>query len=213
MILEHDKIEVHFFNQFPSDIKKVAMFLSGGADSALILYLLSKLDVVVYPIHGYEVTMPELDSVSHAQNVLDYVRNKNPNHKIEDLFIYPMQQGEKSKYYYMKPARRYFEQYHGVAHWVFGTSRGMPGEERPTDHEQSYVGDDLVKMPEVWGDILVPWQNVDKKFIAAQYEKLGLKELSELTNSCIISTKQPCKTCWWCKERYWAFGSYDGGIQ
>ena len=22
----------------------------------------------------------------------------------------------------------------------------------------------------------------------------------------------PCKTCWWCKEKLWAFGSYDGGV-
>jgi 7-cyano-7-deazaguanine synthase in queuosine biosynthesis len=58
-----------------------------------------------------------------------------------------------------------------------------------------------------------PWSIVDKKFIAAQYKKFGIEELSTLTNSCIISSKSPCKKCWWCKERYWAFGSYDGGIK
>ena len=23
---------------------------------------------------------------------------------------------------------------------------------------------------------------------------------------------KPCKECWWCREKKWAFGMYDGGV-
>lgn len=211
MILEHNETTVDFFDKFPKDIRKVLLYLSGGADSALILYLMSKLDVEIFPLHGYEVTQPELDSITAVQNVVDWVRSASPDAIIHNPFIYPMQQGDQTKYYYLKPARKYFEQRHDVHHIIFGTSQGMDEDPRPIDHVGSMAGEALSNI--TWDDILVPWKSVDKKFIAAQYNKLELKQLSDITNSCIISTKEPCKECWWCKERYWAFGSYDGGIQ
>jgi 7-cyano-7-deazaguanine synthase in queuosine biosynthesis len=62
-----------------------------------------------------------------------------------------------------------------------------------------------------------PWWNVDKKFIAFQYQKYNLMNIIfPLTESCIEDKKDqpfPCKKCFWCEEKYWAFGSYDGGIQ
>ena len=211
MILEHEEITVDFFDKFPKDVKKVLLYLSGGADSALILYILSKLDVEIYPLHGYEVSQPELDSITAVNNVVDWVRHKSPDATIHKPFIYPMHQGSETKYYYLKPARKYFEQRHGVYHIIFGTSQGMDDDPRPINHRGSMAGEELSNIS--WDDILAPWKKVNKKFIAAQYRKLGLEELSHITNSCITSTKEPCRECWWCKERYWAFGSYDGGIQ
>jgi hypothetical protein len=60
---------------------------------------------------------------------------------------------------------------------------------------------------------------VDRSFVAEYYNKIPfLKNLFPLTKSCIssdiIETKswtQPCKKCWWCKEKFWAFHKYDGG--
>ena len=68
----------------------------------------------------------------------------------------------------------------------------------------------------------VPFDNVDKKFLAGLYKKepYMMNVVYPLTASCIsnksIDTKwfqEPCRKCFWCQERYWAFGSYDGGIQ
>tara|TARA_Y100000034_G_scaffold50068_1_gene61802 strand:- start:144 stop:884 length:741 start_codon:yes stop_codon:yes gene_type:complete len=64
-----------------------------------------------------------------------------------------------------------------------------------------------------------PLMFVDKRFIAQCYKDYNLMDnLFPITWSCIgYEDKtnywtQPCKTCWWCKEKLWAFGSYDGGV-
>lgn len=71
----------------------------------------------------------------------------------------------------------------------------------------------------------VPWYAVDKTFIAAMYRKFDLMDgLYPLTESCThipyLDTcrgtkfeKPPCRTCYWCNERYYAFGSYDYALQ
>lgn len=58
-----------------------------------------------------------------------------------------------------------------------------------------------------------PFHNVDKKFVADIYEKNELMEsLFPLTWSCNGSYKdtnaftEPCKKCFWCHEKKWAFG-------
>lgn len=60
-----------------------------------------------------------------------------------------------------------------------------------------------------------PYINVDKKFVAAVYFENDLMEkLFPFTGSCVgtkYETKgfsEPCKECFWCKEKYWAFGEY-----
>lgn len=63
-----------------------------------------------------------------------------------------------------------------------------------------------------------PFVNVDKKYIAGLYKQYNLMDtLFPMTYSCVgnsIVTKyhsEPCKECFWCHEKKWAFGCYDGG--
>jgi hypothetical protein len=65
------------------------------------------------------------------------------------------------------------------------------------------------------GRVYEPLKNVDKKFIAGVYKEHNLMdELFYLTGSCVASpldqnwTDTACGSCWWCKEKYWAFGEY-----
>ena len=62
----------------------------------------------------------------------------------------------------------------------------------------------------------VPMKGVDKKWVAAMYKKEGLMDsIFPLTASCVGGaggTKnftEPCKKCFWCREKHWAFGQYD----
>ena len=64
-----------------------------------------------------------------------------------------------------------------------------------------------------------PFVNVDKKFVADLYKQFDLMDdLFPLTMSCIGFDYQtnyftePCKKCYWCHEKKWAFGCYDGGL-
>lgn len=65
-----------------------------------------------------------------------------------------------------------------------------------------------------------PFVNVDKRFIAGMYEQLGLmEELFPMTASCIGDNAdsmwytEPCGKCFWCYEKLWSFGCYDGGLK
>ena len=54
-----------------------------------------------------------------------------------------------------------------------------------------------------------PFINDTKKAIAELYNKHNLESLSKLTISCeAVEPPRPCKECWWCKEKHWAFGYY-----
>jgi len=65
----------------------------------------------------------------------------------------------------------------------------------------------------------VPWEYVDKKFIAELYYKIPFmkNEIFPVTASCIGYAKdtnhfeKACGKCWWCHEKKWAFGCLDGG--
>lgn len=219
MILEHDGITVDFFETFPKDLHKIGIHLSGGADSALILFLLVKMaaernqDLEIYPLNGFDINDPDADSEIPARKVIEHIRNLTGTKRIKDLMVYPIDMKDKTKGYYMRPARKYLTIKHGVTHFIFGTTQGMDHKERPVDHEGSGHGQQLIDFANKYPEIMVPWAHVNKKFIAAQYDKFYLKELSNLTNSCTASSSYPCKKCWWCEERYWAFNSYDGGVQ
>ena len=58
-----------------------------------------------------------------------------------------------------------------------------------------------------------PFTKVAKDKIAELYQKYDIMDMFYLTDACIyMVNNQPCKECWWCKEKYWAFGMYDYGI-
>jgi hypothetical protein len=60
--------------------------------------------------------------------------------------------------------------------------------------------------------IYAPFFNIDKKKIRQIYDELGVIDtLFPLTRSCEDKeqTEGHCGKCWWCCERFWAFGRYQ----
>lgn len=60
-----------------------------------------------------------------------------------------------------------------------------------------------------------PYVNVDKKFVAGVYQEHDLMDkLLPFTGSCVGTLEttegftKPCEKCFWCNEKYWAFGVY-----
>ena len=56
-----------------------------------------------------------------------------------------------------------------------------------------------------------PFRNINKRVIFNMYEELGvLDTLYPLTFSCesLDDVQEHCGKCWWCEERKWAFGRY-----
>ena len=79
----------------------------------------------------------------------------------------------------------------------------------------SHIDDKIVEQRNGYRHYINPVINVNKKWEAEAYkDKNLLDSLFPLTYSCegsIEDTKyhtQHCKRCWWCQERFWAFGRY-----
>ena len=221
MILEHDGIRLDFFERFPRHYKNIGIQVSGGADSSLLLYCLVKMlnergqadSVKIWPCSLYDTELPETKSPEIAQNVIDWVKKQPGGQCIQELYVTTHAQTDHSvsKDAFLSPVRKYLVKHMECEVVIVGTNQGMPGNERPVV-DPNFRGQKLIELGEKEHDAL-PWAPVDKKFIAAQYKKLGIEELSLITNSCVYSSETPCKECWWCEERYWAFGSYDYGLQ
>lgn len=214
MILESNGVILDFFEDFPRDVKNIGLNLSGGADSALILYLLVEMikernqtEVKIYPFHGIESEYSE----NTCKNIIDHIEKITNTHFIQPLYTYEYDKPlTTSKSIALKSELDRFKKKYNIEYQIRGISQGMENWERP-EQSGDIVGETLIELSKI-DPHTFPWATVNKKFIASQYEKFGLQNLSNMTNSCIKGLP-PCRECWWCKERYWAFGSYDGGIQ
>ena len=99
-----------------------------------------------------------------------------------------------------------------------GTTRNPPIEVMPgdqVDRAWEHPAGNEINPDNEW----VPFTNMHKQDLALIYKMYDLKELFELTVSCIghydntDGFAKSCKECWWCREKKWAFGMYDGGIK
>jgi 7-cyano-7-deazaguanine synthase in queuosine biosynthesis len=199
----------NYFNSY--DLTEHYQHLSGGADSALTLYIMAhcinernRYDDTIHCVNvrnndkGYE------DDISIVHNIIKCVQGKFPKVKIQlhtsDASITLGNKG---------PALRAVEKQAGSTDdsiIINSIQQGPP--------HLSSVGRDA---NEITHNMSRPYTYVTKKFLAHQYKVFNLMEdLYPLTISCTCPKKfnrpGPCGKCYWCKEKHWAFGSYDGGV-
>lgn len=81
-----------FFEEW--DYKKIGFKASAGVDSSLLLYILSyfidkteSYDKVIYPYHGKDHSVRNVDSVTTVINIINFIRNKFPKVDIRDPYI------------------------------------------------------------------------------------------------------------------------------
>lgn len=219
MLLHHDGTTLNFFEEFPKDWTRVGLLLSGGADSALMLYLLVKMaqernqHMLIFPATAYDVSTPFIVTYQSAENIIKWIVDNTGYNYIQPMIVAPYMNVDDTKDNITTSTTRYLFQRYLCDGVLDGTSLGMPNSARPGPAGYKWIENDQIRSLSVQYPHEFPWATVNKQFIAAQYKKFGIEELSTLTNSCVNSSITPCKECWWCQERYWAFGSYDGGIQ
>ena len=223
MLLTDDRGNtVDYFHRFPPG-QNIGLALSGGTDSALLLFLLIEMvyrrkeRVNIYPIHGYDTARKNTQSWQAAENVHSWIESYYLDawemkllDYLKPLEIFSYEKDGDSKEKHHQPHYRYMKERYDIPFIIRGMSQGMPDETRPN---QDIIQDkDLYEMgndPNSW--VVMPWSQVDKKFIYHQYKKYDIMELSKLTVSC-IGDPGPCRKCFWCRERKWAFGNYDRGL-
>lgn len=190
----------------PADARKIAILVSGGIDSSLLLYLLCKeIHVTQRPINieAYSMKVHNPIQVTLTQKIIDYVTSKFPisvpyNHTMRKTLI---RNGVKSILEVTQ------------ADYVFtGCNKVIEGEFTPT----RIIQDDT---PPVRGNPfnhkhLRPFINLDKREIIEIYFKENILDMLPFTLSCGIlensktNELQECKECYFCMEKQWALNFY-----
>ena len=212
----------------------ILLWVSGGLDSAAGLYLIAKhikenklkTKIIVATWkrdqndnpRRYQNKLPKDWNVTHAKKVMAWVEKKlklTKTQKFQHIIVNtpvrtgPRIPGEE----WLKIYNEYEKEYKLKDTFGFVTKNpaksvmienDMWTRDRPTYRDSAKRHHNSK-----------PFQNYDKKFIFRIFEEEGLmKNLYPLTRSCegqADVTKdftKPCKKCWWCKEKKWAFNRY-----
>tara|TARA_B100000941_G_scaffold274273_1_gene235278 strand:- start:810 stop:1481 length:672 start_codon:yes stop_codon:yes gene_type:complete len=202
--------------------KNAVLCLSGGTDSALVFYLICEYVVEnniqgfqITPIHGWDMRRVNAYSPTSAKKVYSYIKNKFPTVKINDLYLFAYNKldGEdKPKYH--RPVYRLFEKEKMLDRDMMFSGSTLAPQDKSFKYKDPGSINRKIGVKTRKGILFQDTQIIssyDKRWVRLMYEEKGLKEIFQYTVSCIGDEPNgPCKSCWWCHEKYWAFGRYDG---
>ena len=198
----------------------VGLSLSGGADSALLLYLLLKHKkdlLTIFTLSDInEKSLPAAQTPLIIQKCIELTGNKNVLHIVE----YKDKKNE--DVLFETPVNYLKENTINVIYTGFTTN--------PPDHVlatfKNKISDKFYKdrhpsfiKEVVYKEFCAPFANIDKMGICKIYQQYNLMEsLFPLTRSCSWSERiknttipvnnEHCKMCWTCEERFWGFNRY-----
>ncbi len=188
---------------------KIGVLVSGGADSAILLYKIAKAfpDKSIIPVTYVEKYLEE-GMLATCIPVVAYCKtffNNISEHIIEYIDV---DVSEKSNTIHQMNINLWNK---GSIEMICNAvtanppynvmeKRGML-EKRviSRDNDQS----NWYPLPDGSKRIYKPFSNIDKKQIRKFYSEEGVEDLWDMTGSCVRSYP-PCGECWWCKERAWA---------
>lgn len=214
--------------------------VSGGADSALMLWMIFKefsekniqknlLVSTMWASKSIRDGMPS--NLQAANDVVKYVSGCFPDVKYKrfiyhsDINFIPYQTQEKKTEYKkikLKEDKKFHnemqKQFDTLPLHIWGeTSNPEKGDrvafkmdnsrEYRRDPGNPFLEQKFMNNRSRWA----PFIKFTKRFLSEIYKEYHLMDLFALTESCVgLNTKGlPCKQCWWCNEKYWAFGYYD----
>jgi len=211
--------------------KRIGISLSGGADSALLSYLiLSQTNAEIYFTTQIRCWKTRPWQRYIAIEVVEWFRQrfKNPIEHIENFIPPEMEEPNTTfitdEYGALKPGNRIILRAHNewVAHtynldaWYAAVNKN-PDIDIPGALPERNEGVLPLHMKHMGVDILHPFVYTSKDWIIKQYYEHNIKDLLNLTRSCEgefdeidYLTYTPgqsvpiCNECFWCKEREWA---------
>jgi 7-cyano-7-deazaguanine synthase in queuosine biosynthesis len=189
---------------------------SGGADSALILYLIMK--HASGPIHVYTCSSQQKHNIAPriALNViLKCMELTGKRDVFHHTFFVETQTLKSLLDPIISDIKKHDLQmvYNGVT--AFPSVDTMNGFKNkiPDIFDRR---DPTVKRSEYQGTADIPFYspltNVNKKKVFEMYQSLEILDtIYPITRSCesLTLTEGHCGVCWWCEERFWAFNKYS----
>lgn len=186
--------------------KKIYVSFSGGADSSLLLYELSKHhnDRKIVPLIFDTGQEPAYRKQEKCKKILDVITKEN-NYNFEEVHLIKAEGDSPRPVDFYK-----FLENREEGHVMLGITKNPNvrlGDHEQIDEQRSKEGNYVC----VNGDVLdlseTPYSKLTKRDIALKYYEYGIhNKLFPLTFSCIVNTDVHCGKCWWCQERLWGFG-------
>lgn len=190
----------------PTDKKRIGVMLSGGADSAILLYILalekkmsgSDHELIPFTVARHDGAWNYVKPIVDKVNEILGIELPAPI-QVGDPTLHHSQQGRSGEL----EARGKYQ----IDHFYYGSQQHppvpMPGE-YPKRPEQ-------VELP----GTTIPFALVDKRHTLDLFNVFDVWPLIELTHSCTAQTEGRCGACYNCTERAWAFtelGFTDPGV-
>ena len=205
------------------NVETIGIWMSGGADSSMLAYLLAKqirdfdLNIKIQPL---SVRRGRPNNPIYAGNVIDFIEEDLQIKMNDHIIYYPDINDEHQreiKEFWDRDDENFREGLFQILYSGITCNPPKDDDTIPLNKERSR--DEDADRPIVSKNgiryYINPFFHINKKGLAKLYKEHGvLDTLFPKTFSCegsVEETKthtQHCKRCWWCQERYWAFGRY-----
>jgi 7-cyano-7-deazaguanine synthase in queuosine biosynthesis len=193
----------------------IGLALSGGADSAILAFILMKYSVA--PIHFFTLGSQSKNfvSIKHStrviQKCIELTNNLNITHHVEYT-------REQERDPFLKFLTDKVDL--GIVQVMYTVTTNTPPAGVMDQFTERISSDILLRRnPKIPKSnfshnkkLYHPFINLDKQYIKYLYEHFNvLDDLFPLTRSCESLTEfsKHCGSCWWCNERKWAFGRLE----
>ena len=216
---------IHF--TVPEPHKKICINISGGADSAILLWMLiqycekhipdAELHVITSanPIKGWY-------NAKWSTSVLDKVLHLTGTKLIKSHYTFYSTDQIRSE---IDEAERSVKNLHDITFTIHGTTQNPDINIVGLEHGGRFSKRDpghfvpIIEKYEIDITRWMPLIKVDKRMVAYLYKYFDMMEnLFPYTRSCEQEARhnndEPdwmithCGECWWCRERHWAFGRH-----
>lgn len=203
-------------------VKTIGMWMSGGADSSLLAYLLCKkikdenLDIKFQPL---SVRRGRPWNPIYAADVIDFIKHDLDIDFIlpHEIYYPPLDDPERVeiKIFWEEDNKNFKDGKFQILY--SGITLNPPSDSGVSINKERSRDDDGTEKPVETRNGLRHYMNpfftINKKWEAEVYKDFGLLgNLFPLTRSCEGSEYDSgnftyhCGKCWWCEERLWAFG-------
>jgi len=192
------------FHKKLNNYKSLGLALSGGIDSALLLYYLLNQE---YKVKCYTLVDKNNDNnMQAAFDVMELIEEKTGKTIEHFEFIKYKKDYENDKREKMNEIYTNLLNSEKIDCLLTGATQYLKNIE-----DKWNQADKLKSSDTVWTNNLVyrPFLNYDKSWIKKCCDANGLTDnLLKTTVSCVNAQSYPCKNCLWCTEKYTVFGCY-----
>jgi hypothetical protein len=184
----------------PREANKIGVLVSGGSDSAVLLYMLA-LEAKRWGVEIVTFTVPRTDgAINYSPGIIECVSRLSgvqlpPPISIGDPLNNHHSQQTRSGH------REILEKYSDIDLIYYGSQLVTPELENIPDVVYPWRPTRLFYS----GKTICPFHDLTKEHTLDLYYKLDIVELLEYSHTCCVWPKGRCGVCYNCRERVWAF--------